>query len=51
MSMKRILAAVLFVPFALTGCAEKEETPGEKLDGALEDAGDKADEAAEALKD
>jgi hypothetical protein len=47
MNIKRTLAALLIVPFAMVGCGEEEPT----VEDTLDDASEKADEAADALKE
>jgi hypothetical protein len=46
--MKKFVA--LAVVALLCVACKKEETPGEKLDGAIEKAGEKADAMKDALK-
>jgi hypothetical protein len=47
MNIKRTLAALFLVPFAMVGCGEEEPTVEDTLDDAAEKAGD----AADALKE
>lgn len=44
---KLALILALFSLTAILGCERHEETPGEKVGEAIEDAGDKLEDAAE----
>jgi predicted small lipoprotein YifL len=55
MKITRLLIAMLIVPFALTGCGEKEPTLGDEVgqsvDKAADEGGKAMDDAKDALKD
>lgn len=50
--MRKITASValLALAFAVAACSKKEETPGEKLDKAIDKAAEKGEAVKDALK-
>lgn len=46
-----VLALLFTVSAVFTGCREKKETPGEKIEKAIEDTGDALEDAADDVED